>query len=155
VYKRRTPGAKRDLVKQWKLSDRVFFAAGACHMLAFEFLDRYPKSGFEAFWIRPIGCHTGNHIILIRNDIVFDYHGFSKWPQYWAHTLRRANQSWPGWSADFVPIHKRALISRDYASKYRGLSMKEPHEFLFDPLARARRYLQRFPEPPSPFETAA
>jgi hypothetical protein len=26
--------------------------------------------------------------------------------------------------------------------------MKEPQEFQFDPLARARRYLQKFPPPP-------
>jgi hypothetical protein len=34
MYKRRTPGAKRDPEKQWALPDRVFFAAGACHILA-------------------------------------------------------------------------------------------------------------------------
>ena len=27
MYKRRTPGSKRDPVKQWALPDRVFFAA--------------------------------------------------------------------------------------------------------------------------------
>jgi hypothetical protein len=149
VYKRRTPGSKRDPFKQWKLPDKVFFAAGACHMLAYEFLECYPKSGFEAFWIRPIAGHTGNHIILRRNDVVFDYHGFSEWPLYWAHTLRRANQWWSGWSADLVHIHKAALISRDCARDYQGLWMKEPHEFLFDPLERARRFLQKFAVPAS------
>ena len=147
MCKRRTSGAKRNPAKQWKLPDKVFFAAGACHMLAYEFLDRYPKSGFEAFWIRPIAGHTGNHIIVMRNDTVFDYHGFSEWPRYWAHTLRRANQWWPGWSADLVSIHKEALVSRQCAREYQGLWMKEPQEFLFDPLVRARRYLQKFPAP--------
>jgi hypothetical protein len=32
--------------------------------------------------------------------------------------------------------------------------MKEPQEFLFDPLARARRYLHRFPAPPVVSATA-
>jgi hypothetical protein len=31
----------------------VFFAAGACHMLAYAFLEQYRHSGFEAKWIRP------------------------------------------------------------------------------------------------------
>jgi hypothetical protein len=41
-----------------------------------------------------------------------------------------------------------ALVSRRQAREYEGLWMKEPQEFLFDPLTRARRYLQRFPAPP-------
>jgi hypothetical protein len=40
-----------------------------------------------------------------------------------------------------------ALVSRRRACDYEGLWMKEPQEFLFDPLARARRYLQKFPAP--------
>jgi hypothetical protein len=47
-----------------------------------------------------------------------------------------------------VNIRMDALVSRRRASEYEGLWMKEPQEFLFDPLARARRYLQRCPAPP-------
>jgi hypothetical protein len=150
MYKRRTQGAKRDPIKQWALPDRVFFAAGACHMLAYAFLDLYPASAFEPIWIRPASGHTGNHIVLVRNELVFDYHGFSVWSRYWAHTTRRANQSWPGWSADIVSIRQEALVSRRLARTYEGLWMKEPQEFLGDPLTRARRYLQRSPAPPVP-----
>lgn len=149
MYKRRTPGAKRDPMKQWALPDRAFFAAGACHMLAYVFLERYQHNGFEAKWIRPSPGHTGNHIVVVRDDdaCVFDYHGYSDWAPYWTHTVRRANQWWPGWCADVVSVRTDALISRDQAREYEGLWMKEPREFLFDPLARARRYLQKFPAP--------
>ena len=154
MYKRRTLGAKRDPVKQWALPDRVFFAAGACHMLAYSFLERYPDSGFEAKWIRPAAGYTGNHIVVVRDECVFDYHGFSDWSRYWTHTAHRANQWWPGWSADVVNIHMAALVSRRCAREYEGLWMKEPKDFLFDPLARARRYLQKFPSPPAVRATA-
>jgi hypothetical protein len=150
MYKRRTSGARRDPAKQWALPDRMFFAAGACHMLAYAFLERYPHDGFEAAWIRPTSGHTGNHIVVVRDDrCVFDYHGFSEWSRYWTHTVRRASQWWPGWSADVVHIHAEALVSRRRAREYEGLWMKEPQEFLFDPLARARRYLKKFPAPTS------
>jgi len=46
-----------------------------------------------------------------------------------------------------VSIQMDALVSRRHAREYKGLWMKEPHEFLFDPLARARRYLKKFPTP--------
>jgi len=147
MYKRRTPGAKRDPVKQWALTDKVFFACGACHILAAAFLDTYRDGGFTPFWVRPIPGHTGNHIVLIRGDVVFDYHGYSRWPAYWAHTVRRATQWWEGWSADLVEMRPDALVSRANAGEYLGLWLKEPRDFLFDPLPRARRYLQRFPAP--------
>jgi hypothetical protein len=74
MYRRRTPGAKRDPAKQWAPADRGFFAAGACHILAHVFLEQYPHSGFEARWIRPAPGHTGNHIVVVRDDgYVFDW----------------------------------------------------------------------------------
>ena len=119
MYKRRTPGSKRDPVKQWALPDKVFFAAGACHILAYAFLEAYPQSGFQPLWIRPIPGHTGNHIVVVRGDVVFDYHGYSNWPAHWAHTKRRANQFWAGWDADIVAVHREALVSNAEARRVR------------------------------------
>jgi hypothetical protein len=148
MYKRRTQGAKRDPVKQWALPDRVFFACGACHILAYAFLETYPDRGFKPVWIRPAEGHTGNHIVVLRNDVVFDYHGYSNWPDYWTHTKRRANQWWADWDADAVDLHQEALVSNAKAREYARLCMKEPADFLFDPLPRARQYLRKFSEPP-------
>jgi hypothetical protein len=147
MYKRRTPGSKRDPVKQWALPERVFFAAGACHILAYAFLEAYPASGFKPVWIRPGDGHTGNHIVVVRHEVVFDYHGYSNWTAYWAHTSRRANQWWPGWNADIIEMRQEALVSNAHAGDYHGLRMKEPKHYLFNPLPRARQYLQRFPPP--------
>jgi hypothetical protein len=144
MYKRRTPGSKRDPAKQWALPDRVFFAAGACHILAYAFLESYPDCGFQPVWIRPIPGHTGNHIVLVRGDVVFDYHGYSDWKAYWTHTKRRATQFWGGWDADTVAVHREALVSNLEARRYSGLVMKEPKDYLFDPRPRARAYLLRF-----------
>jgi hypothetical protein len=104
---------------------------------------RTVSAQLKAAWIRPTSGHTGNHIVVVRG--VFDYHGSSNWSRYWTHTVRHANQWWPGWSADVVHIRAEALVSRRRAREYEGLWMKEPPEFLFDPLARAGRYLQKFP----------
>src|ERR1700704_3510362 len=130
MYRRRTPGSKRDLARQWSLPDRVFFAAGACHILAYAFLEAYPESGFEPFWIRPAVGHTGNHVVVVRGEVVFDYHGYSRWSAYWAHTKRRANHHWPGWHADILTIRQEALVSNAQAQEYEGLRMKEPSQYL-------------------------
>ncbi len=149
MYRRRTPGSKRDPIKQWALPDRVFFAAGACHILAFAFLEAYSESGFQSVWIRPVAGHTGNHIVVVRDSLVFDYHGYCPWMRYRAHTTRRARQYWPGWDADLVRIAPEALVSNAQARRYDGLLMKERKHYLFDPLPRARTYLQKFPTPPT------
>ena len=81
---------KQDPVQRWHLPDRVFFACGACHILAYAVLDRYPAEGFEPVWIKPSGGHTGNHIVAVREDgLAFDYHGWSDWQTLLAHMTRR------------------------------------------------------------------
>jgi hypothetical protein len=76
MYRLRTKGGKRDPVKRWGLPDRVFFACGACHVLAYAFLKTYPGSGFSAIWVRPVEGYTGNHIVVVRGPLAFDYHGY-------------------------------------------------------------------------------
>jgi hypothetical protein len=52
---------KNDPVRRWHRPDRHFFANGACQVLAFAFLERYPDLGFHARWIKPAAGFTGNH----------------------------------------------------------------------------------------------
>jgi hypothetical protein len=149
MYMRRTKGAKRDPIKQWHLPDRVFFACGACHVLASAFLRTYPDSGFGALWIRPVPGHTGNHIVVVRDDdLAFDYHGYSGWPRLFAHVTQRARQRFPDWRATLVPLGADVLVSNARSRMYGGLSLKEPSQFLFDAMPRAQAYLRRFPPPP-------
>jgi hypothetical protein len=44
---------KIDPVRRWHRPDRHFFANGACQVLAFAFLERYPDLEFRARWIKP------------------------------------------------------------------------------------------------------
>ncbi len=84
------PGIKQDPFRRWSLPDRVFFACGACHILAYAFLKTYPDAGFAPLWIKPAKGFTGNHIVVVRNDMAFDYHGFSCWNRLLAHTTRES-----------------------------------------------------------------
>jgi hypothetical protein len=148
MYKLRTKGAKRDPIKQWALPERVFFACGACHILAYAFLRAYPESGFIPIWIRPAKGYTGNHILVVRDQLAFDYHGYSDVPKLLAHFRRRANRWWPGWDAELIKLPAEVLVSESKSRTYDGLWLKEPKQFLFDAMPRAERYLKRFPAPP-------
>ena len=142
------PGVKQDPVRRWLLPDRIFFACGACHILAHAFLEAYPTSGFAPLWIKPAQGFTGNHIVVVRDDTAFDYHGFSNWSRLLDHTRAKANRRWPGWSAQVIALPPDVLISEPKSREYEGLWLREPAQFLHDALPRAERFLRRFPRPP-------
>jgi hypothetical protein len=143
-------GTKSNPEKRWALTERVFFACGACHILTYAFLERYPDSGFVPIWIRPAKGFTGNHIVAVRDDMAFDYHGYSRWSVLLDHTRRKANRWWSGWSADLIPLPPEVLVSEIRSRHYDRLRLREPTQFLFDALPRARAYLDRFPPPARP-----
>lgn len=148
MYRITTPGyRKSDQSMRWALPDRVFFACGACHVLAHVFLERYGDQDVEALWIKPAPGFSGNHIVVDGGSWVFDYHGYSDREFFLHHTFRKARQWWPGWHATLVPLPRDMLISEAQSRAYDGLRLREPGQFLYDAVPRARAYLGRFPPP--------
>jgi len=143
------PGIKSDPVKRWNLSERVFFACGACHILAYAFLDSYPDRGFGAVWIRPAEGFTGNHVFVTDGTLAFDVHGYSRQERLVAHHFAKGRRWWPGWDGTLVPLPQEVLISEAKSKSYDGLWLREPGQFLHDAMPRARKFLARFGPPPS------
>ncbi|MDO9711118.1 hypothetical protein [Paracraurococcus lichenis] len=141
---------KRDPHLRWALPDRVFFAAGACHILAYAFMERYRTGSLRAIWLKPDAGFTGNHIYVASGGWVFDYHGYSDAERYRAHTWRKAQRWWPGWNATPIELPADVLISEAKSRTYDGLWLREPDQFLHDALPRAVAFLKRFPPPPAP-----
>ena len=145
----RIPAIKKtDPRLRWALPDRVFFACGACHILAYAFMEQYRELNLRAIWLRPDEGFTGNHIYVASADWVFDYHGYSEPSRYHHHTIRKARLWWPGWSASLVELPVDVLISEARSRSYDGLWLREPRQFLHDALPRAHGFLKRFPPPP-------
>lgn len=139
---------KRDPALRWALPDRVFFACGACHILAFAFLERYPHRCRKPAWLKPRSGLPGNHIVIASSDgWVFDYHGYSDRDRFLDHTFRKAARWWPGWDATLVELPLEALTSEPRSRAIDGLWLREPGQFLHDALPRAHAYLDRFDAP--------
>lgn len=136
------PGIKQDPVRRWNLPDRVFFASGACHILAHAFLERFPEAGWRAIWISPRRRLPGNHVFLTNGIVTFNYHGYVSSVRLIEQYKKRAQRLVPGWEADRVPVTV-SLIDRENA-KTIGIDIREPGQFLHDALPRAHRYLDRF-----------
>lgn len=138
---------QEDPVKRWALPDRVFFACGACHILAHAFLEAYPHAGFAPVWIRPGPGYPGNHIVVINKGRAFDYHGYSRFGELLHHMHEKANRWWEGWRLDLEAIPPEALISEEAAHHLDGFQLLAPEKFLHDPIPRARAFLKKYPPP--------
>lgn len=133
-----------DPERRWNLPDKVFFACGACHVLAYAFLERYGASNTKAVWIKPADGFTGNHIFVSGEEWAFDYHGYSCRENFLAHTHIKANRWWPGWHSTLIELPSDVLISESKSKTYDGLWLREPKQFLHDALPRAHAFLDRF-----------
>jgi hypothetical protein len=131
---------KNDPVKRWALPDEVFFAAGACHILAYAFLEQCPDKQFKPLWIKPSAGHRGNHIIVSDGKIAFDYSGFNPYNQYLEIIESDMKSTFYDWTYQIIEISKHVLIS-ETESKKMGLWLREPNQFLHNALPRAEKYL--------------
>ena len=148
MYQLRTKNCpKRDIEKRWALPGRVFFACGACQILAHVFMEKFASMNTQALWIKPDDGHTGNHIIVAFEGMVFDYHGYSEAERYLAHYWKRARRIYPTWNGKMVEITPEALITEGPSTIYDGLWLRAPHQFFQNPIPRAERYLAKFPKP--------
>ena len=133
---------------RWALPDRVFFACGACHILAYAFLQKHRSPTCRPVWIKPKEGYSGSHIVVMDDNWLFDYHGYSIPEAYMAHTWKTARRWWPGWDASLIDVRPSALISEAESLTYEGMHHREPTQFLHDAMPRAQAYLERFPLPP-------
>lgn len=132
---------KQNPVKRWALDDPIFFAAGACHILCYAFIEDNPD--FVPIWIKPKDGLRGNHIVAVKDDMVFDYRGFSKREDLLQiHKDDAKRQIHPKWDCELVELPKEALISETHSRSYDGLWLREPKQFLHDALPRARSYMR-------------
>jgi len=128
---------------QWTHPDRIFFACVACHILAHAFLRRPEHSRFRAIWTRPANGSSGNHVIATDGEIVFDFHGYSRWPDLLAHAHKKNRVYMSGWSCALIELPQDVLISEAKSLTYDGLHLREPGQFLHDPLPRADAFIDR------------
>lgn len=139
-----TQEIKQDPEKRWALPDEVFFAAGACHILAFAFLEKYPDLEFQAKWIKPLNGHRGNHIFVTNNELAFDYNGFTTIDNFIENTEGQMRSIFYNWNYELINLPKRVLVSEKESKTYDGLWLREPGQFLHDALPRAEKYLEKF-----------
>lgn len=138
---------KNDPVRRWNLKDSLFFSNGACHILAYVFLERFPDTGFLPYWVKPDPDFKGNHIFVASKDQAFDYKGFSSLQNFFNDLEAGMEQHYCNWKYETILLDKHILVSEEESRKLDGLWLRPPEKFLHNPIPRAQAYLNQFPVP--------
>jgi hypothetical protein len=134
---RRTPAERADQMLSWNRGDVRFFAAGACHILAFAFLQTYPKAGFGVVGIWARGEAHPMHVHVTDGEWAFDFDGWTPVDELLAVT--RAAEPDAG--------YEQRPIEAGLSAFCRVHNHRDRLYYAFDPWERALRYIAQFPEP--------
>ena len=134
---RRTPAERADQLLSWNRDNVPFFAAGACHILAFAFLETYPQAGFHPVGLWPRGAANPSHVYVTNETWAFDFDGWT--PEAELLAVTRAAEP----DADY----ERRPVLTDLRTFCHSHDHRDRPHFAFDPWDRALRYLAQFPAP--------
>jgi hypothetical protein len=134
---RRTPAERADQMLSWNRDDVRFFAAGACHILAFAFLEVYPKAGFGTVGVWARGEAYPMHLYVTDGEWAFDFDGWTLSGELLAVT--RAAEPDAG--------YEQRPIEAGLSAFCREYNHRDRPYYAFDPWERALRYIAQFPAP--------
>lgn len=133
---RRTPLERSDQRVSWERADQAFFAAGACHILAWACRDSHSDRGVELAAVKFVGEHEVFHAIATWDGWAYDHSGWNPEPE-----LLAVNEAFEG-----HPI-ERVTITASLAVFCAEHHHRMPDQYWRDPMPRARKYVARG-EPP-------
>lgn len=133
---RRTPLERADQRVAWERTDQAFFAAGACHVLAWVCRDAHPDRAIELAAVRFAGDRQVFHTFAVWGCWAYDHAGWNSESE-----LLAANEDFEG-----RPL-ERIAITTDLAEFCEEHFHRMPDQYWRDPVPRAREYLARHVPP--------
>lgn len=133
---RRTQAERDDQRLSWNRADQAFFAAGACHVLAWVCRDIYPSGPIGIVGLRPPGTHEVFHVLASWDGWLFDHCGWHR-----EEALLAVNEAFEGCQLERLPI------GVDLVEFCREHDSRLPQQYYADPVPRAVEYVHRFTPP--------
>ncbi|MGW5670742.1 hypothetical protein [Micromonospora sp. NPDC003776] len=133
---RRTAIERSDQRIAWERTDQAFFAAGACHILAWVCRDSYPQRSIGIAGVRFADERQIFHVYAVWDGWAFDHSGWHPEPH-----LLAVNSDFEGRPLENISI------TEDLADFCEQHHSRMPHQYWQDPLPRARAYVERHRPP--------
>jgi hypothetical protein len=133
---RRTPDELASPELSWARSDRAFFAAGACHILAYCAIERWPGRALEMVYLRPAKGYAGHHVWASNGRIAFDFNGWCLETELLRANEEACRAEAPSWrySLELIPL-------ADLDEAFQTRRLRAPSQFPGNVLARAEAYI--------------
>jgi hypothetical protein len=143
IYYKRTPEEKVDKFLAWKRDDISFFAAGACHILAFMFMElHYNEEKYTIIGIKAINDKYVHHVYVTDGIWAFDYAGWTLEDDLLKVTKKanlEINKDWD---------YEKFFIKEDLETVCKKQFHRPPSYFPYLPWERAYNYIKKFPASP-------
>lgn len=140
----RTEDEKKDIFLAWQRPDDAFFASGACHILAHQFLSLHDGEGYQLIRIKPQHNLPGNHYYASNGEWMFDFSGWNKEAEYLAAMTEAYKQHYLNWAYDRILLAE-GLVAHIASDDH---NLRPPEYFPELPWKRAHEYIQKFPKNP-------
>lgn len=140
----RTPEEKRDMFLSWQRPDKAFFASGACHILAHQFLSLHPGEGFVLVRIKPRDNLPGNHYYASNGVWMFDYHGWSLEAEYLEAMKKVYLKNHLAWEFERIELPE-GLVAHIASGDH---NLRPPEYFPELPWRRAYTFIHQFDTSP-------
>lgn len=134
----RTEAERKDQKLSWLRSDRAFFAAGACHILAFEFMERHRGESYSVICLSPTNSGVGHHVYVTDGVWAFDFNGWTLEATLIQESVKAMRKLEPDWAC------RRMVIDLGLESFCKQHQHRLPSQFAHDPTERARLFIERF-----------
>lgn len=138
----RTPEQRNNQAASWARDDLSFFMGGACHILAFTFMQLNPGEGYVVQYVRPAAGKPGSHVYITKGEWAFDAQGWTK------HTdlIRISDDTYraadPEWSCERIVIAEDVWTITGFDSWCMANQHRLPQYFLHLPWERAIQHIQ-------------
>jgi hypothetical protein len=134
---RRTDLERRDEHLSWERPDQAFFAAGACHILAWTFIETYPDAGYGIVAARLECDEHCFHAYVSNGTWAFDHAGWNLEADLLSATEEFEKKA----------VADRWTVLTDLKTYCRDYDHRPPEAYYADPRPRAQTYLASFPAP--------
>lgn len=134
---RRTDAERADEALSWARDDHRFFAAGACHILAWTFLEKYGRDRFAPVGIRYLPSPWVNHVYVSDGVRAFDFFGWTTEEELLTTSAGTAEGG----------MERVEIGGIDLETFCRLHNSRSPSDFHGDVRKRAGAYLTQFPPP--------
>ena len=132
---RRTGAQMADQALSWARPDRSFFAAGACHILAWEFVKSSAGRNFQVMGLRRVGEPHTFHVFATDGAVALDFAGLRGRREMLTVIADAVAAERPGTTIEELEL---PVSLEGFCAAHRH---RLPGQFSGDVQARARRYL--------------